>query len=56
MTARNAATQAAAGGAGAGAGREGEVDDDDEGIPDLVENFEDAGDASKTAADLEDLE
>ena len=39
--------------------REGEVEDgdeDDEGIPDLVENFEDAGDASKQAADLEELE
>lgn len=57
LTARNAAASAAAGGAGAGAGREGEVDDeDDEGIPDLVENFEDAGEGGKTAADLEELE
>ena len=42
MTARQAAAAAAAGGAGAGAGeKEGEVGDDDE-IPDLVENFEEA--------------
>lgn len=58
MTARQAAAAAAAGGAGAGAAagekKEGEVDDD-EGIPDLVENFDEAGER-KTAADLEDLE
>lgn len=62
MTARQAAAAAAAGGAGAGVGetgekKEGEVDDDDE-IPDLVENFDEADkkDDGKTAADLEELE
>ena len=56
MTARQAAAAAAAGGAGAGAGeKEGEVDD--EGIPDLVENFEEAERGeTKAAADLEELE
>lgn len=56
MTARQAAAAAAAGGAGASEKKEGEVDDDDEGIPDLVENFEEAGEGNKTAADLEELE
>lgn len=62
MTARQAAAAAAAGGAGAGVGetgekKEGEVDDDDE-IPDLVENFDEADKKAdgKTAADLEELE
>lgn len=56
LTARQAAAAAAAGGAGAGAGekKEGEVGDDDE-IPDLVEDFEEA-EGKKTAADLEELE
>ena len=63
MTARQAAAAAAAGGAGAGVGggtgvagmeKEGEVDD--EGIPDLVENFEEAEGGQKGAADLEELE
>ncbi|ORY27630.1 NAC domain-domain-containing protein [Naematelia encephala] len=53
MTARQAAAAAAAGGAGAATGesKEGEVDDE---IPDLVENFDEAGEAK--AADLEELE
>ena len=55
LTARQAAAAAAGAGAGAGAGdKEGEVGDDDE-IPDLVENFEEADD-KKQAADLEELE
>lgn len=56
LTARQAAAAAAAGGAGAGVGekKEGEVGDDDE-IPDLVENFDDA-EGKKEAADLEELE
>jgi nascent polypeptide-associated complex subunit beta len=55
MTARSAAAAAAAGGAGAveGEKKEGEVDGDDE-IPDLVENFEEAGEVK--ASDLEELE
>jgi len=49
-----------AGGAGAGAGdKEGEVGDDDE-IPDLVENFDEAGEGEGEgkgkASDLEELE
>lgn len=63
MTSRQAAA-AAAGGAGAGAGagdKEGEVDDADE-IPDLVENFDEAGEGEAEEAGkgkeagLEDLE
>lgn len=53
LTARQAAASAAAGGAGAGA-KEGEVGDDDDEIPELVEDFEQAGD--KKATDLEELE
>lgn len=61
MTARQAALSAAAGGAGAGAAggggggdeKEGEVGDGDDEIPDLVENFEEAG---EKATDLEELE
>ena len=61
LTARQAAASAAAGGAGAGAGsgdKEGEVgDDDDDEIPDLVENFEEAGEGKgEKATDLEELE
>lgn len=58
LTARQAAASAAAGGAGAGAGdKEGEVgDDDDDEIPDLVENFEEAGEGEGKATDLEELE
>ncbi len=52
MTARQAA--AAAAGSGATEKKEGEVGDDDE-IPDLVENFEEAEAVGK-AADLEELE
>ncbi len=52
MTARQAA--AAAAGSGATEKKEGEVADDDE-IPDLVENFEEAEAVGK-AADLEELE
>jgi len=59
MTARQAAAAAAAGGAGVGAGgekKEGEVGDDDE-IPDLVENFDEAeGGGEVKASDLEELE
>jgi nascent polypeptide-associated complex subunit beta len=45
----------AGGAAGAGAGdKEGEVGDDDE-IPDLVENFDEA-DKKEKASDLEELE
>ncbi len=51
MTARQAA--AAAAGSGATEKKEGEVGDDDE-IPDLVENFEEAGEGKPT--DLEELE
>ena len=55
LTARQAAAAAAGAGAGAGAGdKEGEVGDDDE-IPDLVEDFEEAGN-KKEATDLEELE
>ena len=56
MTARQVAATAAAGGAGAAPGekKEGEVGDDDE-IPDLVENFDEAGE-KKQAIDLEELE
>ena len=63
MTARQAAAAAAAGGAGAGfipglgedgEKKEGEVGDDDDEIPDLVENFEEEGE--KKGADLEELE
>jgi len=54
MTARQAAAAAAAGGAGAatGAKKDGEADDDE--IPDLVENFEEAEGGKD--ADLEELE
>jgi nascent polypeptide-associated complex subunit beta len=49
----------AGGAAGAGAGdKEGEVGDDDE-IPDLVENFDEAGEGEgkkEKASDLEELE
>ena len=51
MTARQAA--AAAAGSGATEKKEGEVGDDDE-IPDLVENFEEAGEVKAT--ELEELE
>jgi hypothetical protein len=56
MTARQAAMAGGAGGAGAGGeDREGEVGDDDE-IPDLVENFDEAGEKKEKASDLEELE
>ena len=53
MTARQAAAAAAAG--GASEKKEGEVGDDDE-IPDLVENFEEAGEEKKAPSGLEELE
>lgn len=59
MTARQAA--AAAAGSGATEKKEGEVGDDDE-IPDLVENFEEAGEGEAEGkgegkpTDLEELE
>lgn len=53
LTARQAAASAAAGGAGAAA-KEGEVGDDDDEIPDLVEDFDQAGEKKPT--DLEELE
>lgn len=61
MTARQAAMAGGAAGAGAGAGadkKEGEVGDDDDEIPDLVENFDEAaaGEGGKKASDLEELE
>jgi hypothetical protein len=46
-----------AGGAGAGGEKkEGEVGDDDDEIPDLVENFDEAAGGEKKASDLEELE
>lgn len=55
MTARQAAAAAGAAGADAeGEKKEGEVDDEE--IPDLVENFDEAEGGEKTAADLEELE
>jgi len=54
MTARQAAMAGGAAGAGSG-DKEGEVGDDDE-IPDLVENFDEAGEKKEKASDLEELE
>lgn len=59
MTARQAAMAGGAAGAGAGAGaeKEGEVGDEADEIPDLVENFDEAGEGQgKKASDLEELE